>query len=286
SFQLERMAGRRFESAVVLNVTEDHMDRHGSMAAYAAAKRRIFTNVGRAVANRQDPLTLPDAPVADLVTFGDDAPEEGHWGLDRQHGELMLMWGKRPVMRQADLPLPGLHNALNVLAAFALVAGNDVAPARLAAAVVGFRALAHRCQTVAEVRGVTFIDDSKATNVGAVLAALGGLGPQYSADRPRLLLVAGGDGKGADFSPLAEPVQRYVKAVLLIGRDAPLLEQALSGTVPLERAADMAQAVAAAMRRAEHGDVVLLSPACASLDMFRNYAERGDVFRAAAEALQ
>jgi UDP-N-acetylmuramoylalanine--D-glutamate ligase len=286
SFQLERMAGRRFESAVVLNVTEDHMDRHGSMAAYAAAKRRIFTNVGRAVANRQDPLTLPGVPVTALVTFGDDAPEEGHWGLDRQHGELMLMWGKRPVMRQADLPLPGLHNALNVLAAFALVAGNDVVPARLAAAVAGFRGLAHRCQTVAEVRGVTFIDDSKATNVGAVLAALGGLGPQYSADRPRLLLVAGGDGKGADFSPLAEPVRRYVKAVLLIGRDAPLLEQALSGTVPLERAADMAQAVAAAMRRAERGDVVLLSPACASLDMFRNYAERGDVFRAAAEALQ
>lgn len=286
SFQLERMAGRRFEAAVVLNVTEDHIDRHGSMVAYAAAKRRIFTSVGRAVANRQDPLTLPTEPVSSLTTFGSDAPEEGHWGLAQQDGELMLMWGSRPVIRQADLPLPGLHNALNVLAAFALVAEPGLEPARLAGAVAGFSGLAHRCQTVAEVRGVTFIDDSKATNVGAVLAALDGLGPQYSADRPRLLLVAGGDGKGADFSPLADPVRRYVKAVLLIGRDAPLLERALAGTVPLVRVADMQQAVTSAMDRAEPGDVVLLSPACASLDMFRNYAERGDVFRAAAEALQ
>jgi UDP-N-acetylmuramoylalanine--D-glutamate ligase len=284
SFQLERMRRQRFAAATVLNVSEDHIDRHGSLAAYAAAKRRVFAGARRAVTNRQDPLTRPEHPPAELVTFGLDRPEARHWGLDRAGPATTLMWGDSAVIEARALPLAGLHNALNVLAAFALVAESRTTAAQLAGAIAGFAGLPHRCQTVARVRGVTFVDDSKATNVGAVLAALQGLGGQFGGER-RLVLIAGGDGKGADFAPLAGPVRRYVKAVVLLGRDAPLLEEALRGTAPTVRVRDMAQAVSAAMARAVEGDLVLLSPACASLDMFRNYAERGDEFRAAAESL-
>jgi UDP-N-acetylmuramoylalanine--D-glutamate ligase len=284
SFQLERLSRHRFEAAAMLNVSEDHIDRHGSLEGYAASKRRIFTDVGRAVCNRQDPLTRPDGPVGELVTFGIDPPHDGHWGLAERDGATTLMWGEVPVVTLDALPLAGLHNALNVLAAFALTAEPQTAAGALAGAVAGFEGLPHRCQTVANVAGVRFIDDSKATNVGAVLAALEGLGAR-SGDSPRLILIAGGDGKGADFSPLRDPVRRFVKAVVLIGRDAPVLEGVLAGCVPVTRAAGMEDAVRAAMAQAEHGDTVLLSPACASLDMYRNYAERGNAFRTAASSL-
>jgi UDP-N-acetylmuramoylalanine--D-glutamate ligase len=177
---------------------------------------------------------------------------------------------------------------LNVLAAFALVADSagDTPNAALAAAVAGFHGLPHRCRKVAERHGVSFVDDSKATNVGAALAALTGLGDHnQQAVGPRLILIAGGDGKGADFTALAEPVRQFVKAVVLLGRDAPLLARALEGAAPVTRVADMASAVRAAMSAAEPGDTVLLSPACASLDMYRNYAARGEAFVAAVEML-
>jgi UDP-N-acetylmuramoylalanine--D-glutamate ligase len=281
SFQLERMASHPLQAAALLNVTEDHLDRHGSMAEYVASKRRIFRDTRRAVANRQDPTTLPEKAVAELVTFGLDEPEAGHWGIRSSDGRPMLCWGDTALMPMSELPLAGLHNGLNVLAACALVAGNETRTADLARAVATFQGLPHRCQKVAEVRGVRFVDDSKATNVGAALAALAGLGVAP----PSLILIAGGDGKGADFAPLAEPVRRFVKRVVLLGRDAPLLEQALRGAAPTVRVADMPQAVATAMALASPGDTVLLSPACASLDMFRNYAARGEAFAAAAEAL-
>jgi UDP-N-acetylmuramoylalanine--D-glutamate ligase len=282
SFQLERMGPHPFRAAVILNVTDDHLDRHGSLAAYAASKRRIFTLAHRAVANRSDLRTFPDADVDELVTFGEDRPRPGHWGLGKSGGALALLHGEAAVMAAADLPLAGGHNALNALAAFALVAGEGVADADLAGAVAGFRGLPHRCQKVAERDGVTFVDDSKATNVGAVLAALAGLGGDGPA---RLILIAGGDGKGADFSVLTGPVRRYVKTVVLLGRDAPLLAQALEGAAPVLRVRDMPEAVGAAMGVALPGDTVLLSPACASLDMYRNYAARGEAFAAAVEDL-
>ncbi|MFU8815893.1 MAG: UDP-N-acetylmuramoyl-L-alanine--D-glutamate ligase [Pseudomonadales bacterium] len=285
SFQLERMAGYGFHAAALLNVTEDHLDRHGSLAAYTASKRRIFRGAHRAVANRDDPLTLPDSAVDELLTFGLDAPAPGHWGLRRIDGAQTLCRGDEALMRLADLPLAGMHNGLNVLAACALVAADaplgNPSGSELAAAVAGFRGLPHRCQRVAEVAGVAFVDDSKATNVGAALAALAGLG----GSRPSLILIAGGDGKGADFAPLADPVRRYVKSVVLLGRDAPLLQRALQGAAPITRVADMSQAVSAAMAAAAPGDTVLLSPACASLDMYRDYAARGEAFAAAVEAL-
>ena len=186
-------------------------------------------------------------------------------------------------MALSGLPLAGTHNALNVLAALALVADDGMPLEQLADAVSSFRGLPHRCQTVAEVRGVRFIDDSKGTNVGATLAAIEGLATPGSR---RLVLIAGGDGKGADFAPLRGPVGEHVKAVVLLGRDAPRLAEALQGAVPLHFVPDMASAVQRAMQEAQPGDVVLLSPACASLDMFANFAERGRIFARAAEALR
>jgi UDP-N-acetylmuramoylalanine--D-glutamate ligase len=282
SFQLERMGNQRFRGAAILNVSDDHLDRHGTFEAYAASKQRIFAGAERAVANRADPHTFPAGHVPELVTFGGDRPAPGHWGLDTRAGGTALLHGEQPVLLAAELPLAGIHNALNVLAAFALVADADAPDRHLAAAVAGFRGLPHRCQKVGELRGVSFVDDSKATNVGAALAALAGLGGDHE---PRLILIAGGDGKGADFSVLAAAVRRSVKAVVLLGRDAPLLARALEGTAPIARVDDMPQAVGAAMQAAKPGDTVLLSPACASTDLYRDYTERGSRFAAAAREL-
>jgi len=281
SFQLERMAAHEFAAATILNVTEDHLDRHGSMTGYTASKHRVYRRVGRAVANRQDDATLPQTPVGQLVTFGDDAPAPGHWGLRSYQSRIHLCFGESPIMPLEDLPLSGTHNALNVLAALALVAELDMPLEALAEGVRSFRGLPHRCCKVGEVRGVDFIDDSKATNVGATLAALDGLA---SPARKRLVLIAGGDGKGADFSLLRPAVARHVKSAVLLGRDAPALARALDGVAPIARVETMPEAVAAAMKTAEPGDVVLLSPACASLDMFADYAARGRAFAAAVEA--
>lgn len=286
SFQLERMNRYPFRAATILNVSEDHLDRHGSLADYARSKQRIYAQAHRAVANRGDANTLPDVDVAELVTFGADRPDLGHWGVGTVNGEVCLLRGSETVMAVADLPLAGMHNALNVLAAFALVARDDTPVADLAAAAATFHGLPHRCQPVAERGGVVYIDDSKATNVGAALAALEGLAADgVLRSAPHIVLIAGGDGKGADFAPLADGVRRYVKAVVLLGRDAPRLQQALDGTASITRVGDMAQAVAVAHDAAQPGDVVLLSPACASLDMYANYAARGAAFAAAVEAL-
>jgi UDP-N-acetylmuramoylalanine--D-glutamate ligase len=186
-------------------------------------------------------------------------------------------------MPLSDLPLAGTHNALNALAALALVAEPDMSLQALAEGVRRFRGLPHRCRKVAEVRGIDFIDDSKATNVGATLAALEGLA---SAKQKRLVLIAGGDGKGADFSLLRPAAARHLKSAILLGRDAPVLARTLAGVVPITRVETMPEAVAAAMDIAEPGDVVLLSPACASLDMFADYAARGRAFATAVEALR
>jgi UDP-N-acetylmuramoylalanine--D-glutamate ligase len=281
SFQLERMGSYAFKAAAILNVTEDHLDRHGTMQAYAASKRRIYALAGRAVANRADALTLPDTPVHDLVTFGLDAPAAGHWGIASRSGAAQLMFGAEPVLPLAEVPVPGRHNALNLLAAFALVAEAGIAPANLGSAAAGFAGLPHRCQEVGRHRNVVYIDDSKATNVGATLAALAGLGTRER----NLILIAGGDGKGADFTPLADPVGAFVKHVVLLGRDAPLLARALDGAAPLVHVGDMTAAVTAAAAAAQPGDCVLLSPACASLDMFSNYAARGRAFAEAVAVL-
>ncbi|MEJ5212211.1 MAG: UDP-N-acetylmuramoyl-L-alanine--D-glutamate ligase, partial [Burkholderiales bacterium] len=214
-----------------------------------------------------------------VVTFG-LGPHASDWGLAEAAGQRWLARGSELLMPLAELPLAGLHNAANALAALALCEAIGLPLAPLLDALRGFRGLPHRVERVAQIGGVTFYDDSKGTNVGATVAALEGMSCP-------VVLIAGGDGKGQDFAPLAPAVARHARAVVLIGRDAPLLSQALAGTgVPLIGARDMEEAVRRAHAAARPGDAVLLSPACASFDMFRNYEHRAQVFIEAVQALE
>ena len=280
SFQLERMQSCRFQTATILNVSEDHIDRHGSLQRYAAQKQRIYAGVHRAVANRDDALTAPKDDVEHLVTFGADAPAPAQWGV-RTDGGRYLALGSANVIAADELPLVGRHNEQNVLAAFAMLYRErqeepiGVATAdELAEAVHGFKGLAHRCERIRRWHEIDFVNDSKATNVGATLAALEGLGAKGKS----IVLIAGGDGKGADFAPLRRAVASCVRHLVLLGIDAPALQAAV-GDVPVSHVQNLDEAVVAACDAAEAHDTVLLSPACASLDMFDSYVQRGEVFR-------
>jgi UDP-N-acetylmuramoylalanine--D-glutamate ligase len=279
SYQLETTASLRCDAATVLNVTQDHLDRYDSMADYAAAKQRIFLHCRSRVLNRDDPLTMAMANGAEeALTFGLGEPvDRTAWGIDAAREYLRR--GPARLMRVDAIGIPGLHNAANALAAHALGSAIGLDSDAMARAIREFQGLPHRVQLVAEAEGVRFYDDSKGTNVGASVAALEGF-------TVPVVLIAGGDGKGQDFSPLAPAVKAHARAVVLIGRDAEALAAALRGTgVRLEHANTMEEAVSISHRLAKPGDAVLLSPACASLDMFRNYGHRGDVFAAAARAL-
>jgi UDP-N-acetylmuramoylalanine--D-glutamate ligase len=277
SYQLETTWSLEPEAAALLNVSEDHLDRYAGIDDYAAAKARIFIGQGVQVLNRDSWRSLAmGQPSRRRITFGLDAPrsEEDFGVVDG-----MLHEGSRALLPVARLQIHGAHNVANALAACALARTLDVPHEALAAGLASFRGLPHRLQRLALRRGVAWFDDSKGTNVGAALAALRGLG------RPAVL-IAGGDGKGQDFAPLAPAVAAHARAVLLIGRDAPLLERALAASgVPLERCASLEAAVARAAALAREGDAVLLSPACASFDMFRDYRQRGAAFAAAVAAL-
>ncbi len=284
SFQLERLQAWRFAAATILNVTEDHMDRHGTMADYVRSKQRIYRACDTAVVNRHDPHSVPVAPVSRVVSFGLDSPTDGNWGVHDGWLGCARDGGFSRLLRSEEVPLGGRHNAMNVLAALALATTD---PARqqlhtMAGAVASFAGLPHRCQPIGEIAGVSYVDDSKATNVGAAVAALEGMG---NPERKNLVLIAGGDGKGADFAPLFDPVARLVKGVVLMGKDADALHTALTGAAPLVRVGGLVQAVQHAQKFAGPGDVVLLSPACASLDMFENFADRGRQFASAVKAL-
>lgn len=220
-----------------------------------------------------------------MTSFGGDEPGADEWGIRIEADGRWLAFGDRPLVASARLPVAGIHNELNVLAAMALARALGAGLESMAAAAASFEGLPHRCQKVAERAGVTYINDSKATNVGATLAALAGLGAGHADAEPHIILIAGGDGKDADFSPLADAVGRFVKALVLIGRDAPLLKQALADQAESHDAASMAEAVRLASRLAGPGDLVLLSPACASFDMYANFSARGDDFRQCVEAL-
>jgi UDP-N-acetylmuramoylalanine--D-glutamate ligase len=285
SYQLETTGSLALAAATVLNVTENHLDRYPGMDAYAAAKERIFAHAAAQVLPREDArcLAMRRARLPG-ASFGAGAPgAQGEWGLVGRDGESWLArWTAGacvPLVRTSALQLVGRHNALNALAALALaeLAGCDPQP--LVPALAAFRGLPHRMTRIAERRGVIYIDDSKATTVAAAIAALEGLG------RPAVL-IAGGDGKGQDFRPLAEPVDRHCRAVMVLGRDAPAISTALRDcTTPVITVASLEQAVRTAAGAARAGDAVLLSPACASLDMFRDFAHRGDAFAAACAAL-
>jgi UDP-N-acetylmuramoylalanine--D-glutamate ligase len=279
SFQLETTDSLHSRAACVLNITPDHIDRHGSLERYAAAKARILSGADAVVLNRDDRrvMAMWDGRTP-CLRFGLDAPGAGEYGLLDSATGPVLARGAERLLPAARLKLRGRHNCANALAALAMAEAIGLEPAGLLEALAAFPGLPHRAEWIAEHGGVTWINDSKGTNVGAAVAAILGM------DGP-VVLIAGGDGKGADFRPLADAARGRVRAAVLLGRDAGQLERALAGVCPTVRVADIEAAVGEAARRAEPGDTVLLSPACASTDMYRDYTERGARFAAAARAL-
>ena len=314
SFQLDGVQGFEPTAATVLNVTQDHLDWHGDIAAYTAAKARIFGATSLMILNRDDPAVMAMLPapvrvrlqrpqVRTHITFGADLPRRPtDFGIERVNGMGWLVRAleadetikrKRGAAAQEEeihlqrlmpadaLRIRGQHNALNALAALALASAAGCALGPMLYGLREYQGEPHRVEPVAIIDGVEFFDDSKGTNVGATVAAIAGLG----ADR-RVVPILGGDGKGQDFAPLAAPVQQYARAVVLIGRDAPQIEAALAGTgIDVAHATSMQEAVTLAARRAHPGDAVLLSPACASFDMFTGYTHRAEVFCAAVQTL-
>ena len=307
SFQLETTYSLHADAATVLNISEDHLDRYDDMAAYSAAKARIYSGCGIQVLNRDDERCMSMARAeCKTITFGLSRPAtESEFGIERADGEIWLMQGKQRLLKASELQVAGLHNVANALAALALSSAIDFPMHTLVEALRSFKGLPHRVERVAEMDGITYYDDSKGTNVGATVAALQGLGGMTRCAQasgagvppPRLLpqsagsasnvseagcksvLIAGGEGKGQNFAPLKMAVAQHARAVVLIGRDAQLIAAALNGSgVKVVHAENMQDAVHQATRLAQNGDAVLLSPACASFDMFRNYKHRAEVF--------
>ncbi|AOU99766.1 UDP-N-acetylmuramoylalanine--D-glutamate ligase [Acidihalobacter yilgarnensis] len=279
SFQLETTHSLRPRAAVVLNVSPDHLDRYESIAAYAQAKARVYAGAGHCVVNRDDPLAASLVGECATTGFGLGEPLlPGDYGLSCVDGIHWLMRGQRPLLAANTLRMAGRHNLANALAALALGDEAGLPLTAMLAALRDFPGLPHRCQWVGQYGGADWYNDSKGTNVGATLAAIEGL------DGP-LVLIAGGQAKGQDFTSLRAALSERARGVVLIGIDAARLREALSDAVPLVEAADMEAAVRAAADFAQAGDRVLLSPACASLDMYANYAARGDSFVRAFEAL-
>ncbi|TBU78522.1 UDP-N-acetylmuramoyl-L-alanine--D-glutamate ligase [Phytopseudomonas daroniae] len=283
SFQLETTELLNAEVATCLNVSEDHMDRYADLPAYHLAKHRVFRGARQVVVNRDDPLSRP--MIADQVpcwSFGLGKPDFKRFGLLEENGEKYLAYQFEALLPVRELKIRGAHNQSNALAALALGHAVGLPMATMLDTLKGFTGLPHRCQWVGERAGVSYYDDSKATNVGAALAAIEGLGDDIAG---KLVLIAGGDGKGADFSSLRKPVAAHCRAVILLGRDADRLTAVLEGAVEIVRVDSLQAAVEQAARIAQDGDAVLLSPACASLDMFKNFEERGRLFAQAVEAL-
>ncbi|MBW3502049.1 UDP-N-acetylmuramoyl-L-alanine--D-glutamate ligase [Janthinobacterium sp. NKUCC08_JDC] len=305
SFQLHTTFSLQADAATVLNLSQDHLDWHGDMAAYAADKARIFGEQTVRILNRDDAAVMHMAdPLAETITFGTGEPVDvDSFGLVNERGIFWLAQAvpseeviekKRKKNDPAPEPVPtmakklmpadalkirGQHNASNALAALALCRAIGLPFAPLLHGLREYQGEPHRVELITAVNEVEYYDDSKGTNVGATVAALFGLGKAFGGAEQRLVLIAGGDGKGQDFSPLAEPVSRYVRAVVLIGRDAPALRAALEPAgVDIVDCATLPEAVKRASSLALAGDAVLLSPACASLDMFKNYAHRAQVF--------
>ncbi|GAA3907032.1 UDP-N-acetylmuramoyl-L-alanine--D-glutamate ligase [Halomonas cibimaris] len=284
SFQLETTPQLNAACAAFLNLSEDHLDRHGDMAAYRAAKQRIFRGARCAVVNGDDAATWPATqPASQAVRFTTRAPACGEWGLAQHRGEVCLMHGDTPWMAAAELGMAGRHNRQNALAALAVGHALGLEAAAMCRVLRRFTGLAHRSETVACINGVRWVNDSKGTNVGATLAAINGLGQSIDG---RLVLLAGGVGKGADFTPLAAPLAQYARSVLLFGRDADAMARALGKQVAVHRCDDLADAVRQAAAVARPGDCVLLSPACASLDQFDDYQARGEAFCRQVNALE
>ncbi|WDE11243.1 UDP-N-acetylmuramoyl-L-alanine--D-glutamate ligase [Thalassomonas haliotis] len=283
SFQLETISSMKALAASVLNLSDDHLDRHRTMENYRDIKQKIYQQAGVAVVNRDDSATWIDEKAFNgkVISFGSDAPRDGHFGLANINNELSLMYGQQALVSVWQLPLSGVHNALNCLAVLALGLSAGWPLDKMLSHLSSFTGLEHRCQGLKTHDGILWINDSKATNVGATIAAISGLAQTKNAGQ-QLILIAGGDGKGADFSPLKDLLTQEVALLITLGKDGAQLAALAANSQKVE---SLEQAVALAGKNAKAGDIVLLSPACSSLDMFKNFAVRGQVFADAVQAI-
>ena len=283
SFQLELVTDTRGAIAGLLNISPDHMDRYAGLQQYHAAKHRIFLGASTVINNRQDPLTNPLLSTSvKQSSFGLNKPDLGSFGLLDEDGHQWLACGLEPLMAVADVAIKGTHNTANALAALALGQAAGLDMAAMLETLKTYKGLAHRCEHVATVDQVMYIDDSKGTNIGATVAALNGFG---DSDRANLILIAGGQGKGQDFAKLKKPVAQFVKLLALYGEDAAKIASELQGSSEIEQFDSLENAVAKAAASAQSGDIVLLSPACASFDMFSGFEQRGRCFQSAVKAV-
>ncbi|WP_122900410.1 UDP-N-acetylmuramoyl-L-alanine--D-glutamate ligase [Acinetobacter sp. B51(2017)] len=287
SFQLETTSNLNAEVAVVLNMSEDHLDRHGDMMGYHTAKHRIFQGVKKVVFNRDDSLTRPLVPDSTpMQSFGLNAPDLNQYGVLREdNGTMWLARGRERLIQSSELYIQGTHNVANALACLALGEAIGLPLQSMLETLKTFKGLEHRCEFVQEINGVRYYNDSKGTNIGATLAALDGLGAAIEPQGGKVAIILGGQGKGQDFTALRDALSKYAKVAVLLGVDRAMIETAIQGTTELVNVDTLEQAVQVCQQHAEANDVVLLSPACASLDMFKSYGQRGHAFVACVAAL-
>lgn len=287
SFQLELTYSLRPVGAAILNISPDHLDRHHSFDHYKAAKQRIYRKAKTLVYNRDDRHTTPVSVALisedyKTVTYGAGVPEEDHWGLRYDAGMTFLSRGEHKILAVDQLAIKGVHNWLNALAACALAETIGISATHMVDVLKTFTGLPHRCQWVRTRDGVEWINDSKGTNIGATIAAVSGIGGAISG---KIILIAGGQGKGADFRELNPVLMKYVRTAVLMGEDAEKIALAMDERLPVLRAYSMSEAISLAQQHSKPGDVVLLSPACASFDMFRDFNHRGEVFTSLVKGL-
>lgn len=274
SFQLDLTHSLKPRAATILNISPDHLDRHRTLAAYIEAKHRVYQDAEFILYNRDDRVTYPKNEALS-ISYGLDTPAEGEWGITEKQGVNYLAQGSFLLLAVDQLRIKGKHNWQNALAACALATAVGIKPEFMIKVLETFSGLPHRCQWVRNLNGVDWINDSKGTNIGAAISAISGIGGSMQG---KIVLIAGGIGKGADFTELRTPMADYVRSVVLIGEDADKIQAALSNVVPVLRAPSLDGAVNLAKSQAMPGDVVLLSPACASFDMFKDFNHRGESF--------
>jgi UDP-N-acetylmuramoylalanine--D-glutamate ligase len=272
SFQLESLTSMHAIATTVLNVSDDHRDRHLTMENYKKIKNSIYHQGDTAVINRDDPLTYTTHE--QIVSFGSNEPQENNFGIKCINNEQYLVFGEQKLMAISELPLAGMHNALNFLSALALGHSAQWSLTEMVKHFHSFKGLEHRCQTVNSHDDIVWINDSKATNVGATLAAIEGIAATKNANS-KMILIAGGEGKGADFSPLTSAIKQHVNHIITLGKDGDEIGKLAQNT---SKVSSLQEAVNIARDLVSEKDIVLLSPACASIDMFKSFAERGEIF--------
>lgn len=285
SFQLETLTSMEAIATSVLNISDDHLDRHQTMENYIQVKHAIYPQGKLAIINRDDKSTFTANETQPVISFGSDIPTENNFGIILHNEKSHLAFGKQPLIAIDKLPLAGMHNALNYLAALAFGHSAGWSTTAMVDNLAGFTGLAHRCQRVDSQDNIVWINDSKATNIGATIAAINGLAQTLAAqgkNKQRLILIAGGDGKGADFSQLKEPLDKHVHQLITLGKDGSQIAELLANS---NNVTSLDEAVIVAKANANAGDIVLLSPACASIDMFKNFSERGEHFVSAVNRL-